>query len=137
MEITVAQVIGLLSVTVTAFSIIMVAYISKRKSPGEIGAIKAGTLSSLIKSIQIINDELDDEREERIKDCVNFEKQLVDLREFYSQKLKVVELQGQNQIESLKQHYEERIARLEQAHRDRVNSMKERIRALENETLRR
>ena len=121
MSVEILQLLGLFGVLITAAGAIIVALVSRIKSPEEVGAIKAETLAELVGTVSSISSSLSAERDERLKDCIRFDKEIANLREFYSTKISASEAA-----------WEMRIKRLEQAHRDRVEALKSRIRALED-----
>ena len=121
MSVEILQLLGLFGVLITAAGAIIVALVSRIKSPEEVGAIKAETLAELVGTVSSISSSLSAERDERLKDCIRFDKEIANLREFYSTKISASEAA-----------WEIRIKRLEQAHRDRVEALKSRIRALED-----
>ena len=121
MSVEILQLLGLFGVLITAAGAIIVALVSRIKSPEEVGAIKAETLAELVGTVSSISSSLSAERDERLKDCIRFDKEIANLREFYSTKISASEAA-----------WEMRINRLEQAHRDRVEALKSRIRALED-----
>ena len=121
MSVEILQLLGLFGVLITAAGAIIVALVARIKSPAEVGAIKAQTLAELVGTVSSISSSLSAERDERLKDCIRFDKEIANLREFYSTKISASEAA-----------WEMRIKRLEQAHRDRVEALKSRIRALED-----
>ena len=136
------EIISVMGILITGFSALGVALISRWKSDDDTGAVNAGTLSSLVKSVETMNNTLAKERAERLQDGVRFEKELEELRSFYRKKASEIEsastdaiqkLREQNtrEMDSMRAFYEARISRLEQGHRDRVEALKGRIRALE------
>ena len=106
-------------------AMVYVAWLRYRKSPHQAVAVKAGAIDNLTKSVDTLTTRLSEEREARLQDCIDFERNLDGLRTELSDRC-------DRRIIELKTYYEERISRLEQAHRDRVEALKTRIKELEN-----
>jgi len=130
-EVNVTQFLGVVGILATAVSAILVAMISKIKSPGETGAVKASTLSDLVASVETMGNALDKERSDRLEDCIKFEKQVAELKSHYELTAEETRRRNSRELREMRAYYEGKILRIEQAHRDRVLSLKQRISALE------
>jgi hypothetical protein len=110
---------------VGSVAMLAAAYLRYMRSPYEAVAVKSDAIQNLTDSVDILTTRLGEERQARLKDCVEFETNLAGLRRELSSKYDA-------QLYDMKAYYEERINRLEQGHKDTVKVLKMRIRELEN-----
>ena len=106
-------------------AMMIAAFLRYRRSPLQAIAVKADAIQNLTDSVDTLTTRLSEERDARLQDCIDFEKNIGDLRRELSKKYDA-------QLYDMRAYYEERINRLEQGHKDTVKVLKTRIWELEN-----